>query len=247
MYFLCHIYSFFLDLKLLKQLLNSLLPKFQEKLLTFFSIIGGYPIIVGQFENHLYDNGGKNSSHYATITYNNVSETYTWKNEAGANWTLYPTAKLNELKVGPDCPHYRDGHTVAKFTTYGVYGPGNELYTRKCKTMSTIRFSEAVARSCSVKKMLLNVSQNGQENIRPQICSFIKKRLWQSCFPLNFPKVLRTPFSQNTSGSCFQVFSFRGVFTTVSNIYYGVSLPKQLTIIEKSSIIDVSSTKFQFQ
>ena len=25
-------------------------------------------------------------------------------------------------------------------------------------------------------------------------------RLWQRCFPVNFPKYLRTPFSQNTSG-----------------------------------------------
>ena len=28
---------------------------------------------------------------------------------------------------------------------------------------------------------------------------FIKKRLWHSCFPVNFAKFLRTPFLQNTS------------------------------------------------
>ena len=28
----------------------------------------------------------------------------------------------------------------------------------------------------------------------------LKKRLWRRCFPVNFAKVLRTPFSQNTSG-----------------------------------------------
>ena len=27
-----------------------------------------------------------------------------------------------------------------------------------------------------------------------------KERLWHSCFPVNFAKFLRTPFSQNTSG-----------------------------------------------
>ena len=32
---------------------------------------------------------------------------------------------------------------------------------------------------------------------------FIKKRLWHSCFPVNFAKFLRTPFLQNTSGGCF--------------------------------------------
>ena len=30
--------------------------------------------------------------------------------------------------------------------------------------------------------------------------TLLKKRLWHSCFPVNFAKFLRTPFSQNTSG-----------------------------------------------
>ena len=30
--------------------------------------------------------------------------------------------------------------------------------------------------------------------------SLLKKRLWQRCFPVNFEKILRTPFSQNTFG-----------------------------------------------
>ena len=32
-----------------------------------------------------------------------------------------------------------------------------------------------------------------------------KKRLWCSCFPVNFVKFLSTPFLQNTSGGCFCV------------------------------------------
>ena len=31
-------------------------------------------------------------------------------------------------------------------------------------------------------------------------CIFIKKGLWRRCFPVNFAKFERTPFSQNTSG-----------------------------------------------
>ena len=31
-------------------------------------------------------------------------------------------------------------------------------------------------------------------------CNVIKKRLWHRCFPVNFAKFLRTPFSQNASG-----------------------------------------------
>ena len=34
----------------------------------------------------------------------------------------------------------------------------------------------------------------------PQARSFIKKRLWHTCFPVNFAKFLRTPFLQNISG-----------------------------------------------
>ena len=30
--------------------------------------------------------------------------------------------------------------------------------------------------------------------------TLLKKRLWHSCFPVNFPKFLRTPFLQNISG-----------------------------------------------
>ena len=34
--------------------------------------------------------------------------------------------------------------------------------------------------------------------VRPPI--WFKKRLWRRCFPVNFAKFLRIPFSQNTSG-----------------------------------------------
>ena len=34
-------------------------------------------------------------------------------------------------------------------------------------------------------------------------CNLLKKSLWHRCFPVNFPKFLRTPFLQNSSGGCF--------------------------------------------
>ena len=39
---------------------------------------------------------------------------------------------------------------------------------------------------------------NKVAGLRPQ--ATLKKRPWYRCFPLNFKKVLRTPFLQNTSG-----------------------------------------------
>ena len=33
-----------------------------------------------------------------------------------------------------------------------------------------------------------------------RLATLLKKRLWRTCFPVNFEKFLRTPFLQNTSG-----------------------------------------------
>ena len=71
--------------------------------------------------------------------------------------------------------------------------------------------SEAIARRCSIKMMLLKFLQNSQENtcvrvsflIKLQVSAsvtLLKKRLWHSCFPVNFAKFLRKPVLQSTSG-----------------------------------------------
>ena len=52
-------------------------------------------------------------------------------------------------------------------------------------------FSEAVSPSCSIKKVLLEISQNSQEN---WACNVIKKRVLYRCFLVNFVKFLRTLF-----------------------------------------------------
>ena len=58
--------------------------------------------------------------------------------------------------------------------------------------------------SWSVKKVLLEILQNSQENICARVsfliklqarpATLLKKRLWHRCFPVNFVKILRTPF-----------------------------------------------------
>ena len=64
--------------------------------------------------------------------------------------------------------------------------------------------TEAVARRCSVKKVILEISQYSQKNtcarvsfifssgLRP--ASLFKKRLWHRYFPVSFVKFLRTLF-----------------------------------------------------
>ena len=65
--------------------------------------------------------------------------------------------------------------------------------------------TDAVSQRCSVKNLLLEITQNSQENICARVCFFdintglrtatlLKKRLWHRCFPVNFAKFLRTPF-----------------------------------------------------
>ena len=97
----------------------------------FIYVLGVNPWVIGTYENHLYDKKGKNNWHYVTITYNQKASTYTWRNRANVQWTLYPTENENLLTVGKDCPYYKNGHTSAKIDSKGIYGPWNELYTRK--------------------------------------------------------------------------------------------------------------------
>ena len=75
-------------------------------------------------------------------------------------------------------------------------------------------WSEAVVWGCSVEKMFLEILQNSQENTCTRAfflkkiaghkpATLLKKWPWHRCFPVNFAKLLRTPFLQNTSGGCF--------------------------------------------
>ena len=94
-------------------------------------------MLVGQYESHKYDGTPhKNNWHYVKITHNLATNTYTWKNRAGVSWTLYPKSS-SELRVGTDCPYYKNGHKVARFTSVGVYGPWGELYKREDAHVTT--------------------------------------------------------------------------------------------------------------
>ena len=74
--------------------------------------------------------------------------------------------------------------------------------------------AEAVVQRCSVKKVLLEILQNSQENTCVRVAfliklqasaTLLKKRRWHRCFPVNFVKF--TPFLRNTSGGYFCVWS----------------------------------------
>ena len=58
------------------------------------------------------------------------------------------------------------------------------------------KLPEAVAQSCSVNKLFLNISQNSQENTsicRARLATLFKKNIWHRCFLANFAKISITP------------------------------------------------------
>ena len=59
--------------------------------------------------------------------------------------------------------------------------------------MVSYKITETATGGVVLKKVFLKI-----EGHRP--ATLLKKRLWHRCFPVNFAKLLRTPFLQNTSG-----------------------------------------------
>ena len=82
------------------------------------------------------------------------------------------------------------------------------LISTSKKTQSHIPIEEAYTRKqppeMFCKKVFLEISQNSQENTSARVSflvagSFIEKGPRHGCFPVNFAKVLKTPFLQNAS------------------------------------------------
>ena len=83
--------------------------------------------------------------------------------------------------------------------------------------------SEAVIQRYSVKNVFLEILQNSQENIcarisfliklQAQPAMFLKKSLWHRCFPVNFAKLLRTPFLKEHHPRLL-LFRHEGVYLT---------------------------------
>ena len=98
-------------------------------------------VLIGNYECHLYDSGGKNDWHYVTI--NEVcGTTFKWINRAGVSWTLKTTSDKTKLDVSQDCPYY-DFNDGTRQTQYrqatvvwagsqvsGILGPWDELYEK---------------------------------------------------------------------------------------------------------------------
>ena len=94
-------------------------------------------------------------------------------------------------------------------------------------------FAEAATRGCSVKKIFSIISQDSQENTCA-IVSFLKKRLWHWCFPVNLGKSLSTSFLCTTPVAA-SVFGFNG-FHGIKDYY--------CNFIKKETLAQVFSCEF---
>ena len=92
----------------------------------FVSFSGGDPVILGTYENQLYEN--QNGYHYVNITFDSSNSVYLWKNRANRVYKLHPTAKQNELRVDESVGYYTSANwKIARIDNQGIYGPYDEL------------------------------------------------------------------------------------------------------------------------
>ena len=84
--------------------------------------------VVGKYECHLYDKGGKNNWHYVTVS-KGAGNTLIWKNRAGVQWTLEATPDKSVLDVHSDCPYFNfvDGTRRTNYHQATVVRSGNKV------------------------------------------------------------------------------------------------------------------------
>ena len=124
----------------------------------------------------------------------------------------------------------------------------------------------AVIRGVLYKRVLFKISQNSQENTFARVwnvsflenfanalkaCNFIKKETLSQVFPVNFAKLFRTPFSQNTSRrslsvvwECSLSFRIHRMYAIQINFFFTQSKKKFLQFIFWH-IVSFSVCRFQ--
>ena len=97
---------------------------------------------------------------------------------------------LNSVQFS--CQKHQIAHPSIELSAVLFPNYKRTLYITTFELLRTSSRSRVVVQRCSVKKVFLEISQNSQENTCARV--FIKKRLCQRCFPLNFVKFLRILF-----------------------------------------------------
>eukprot|EP01060_Flectonema_neradi_P034148 TRINITY_DN5906_c2_g1_i1.p1 TRINITY_DN5906_c2_g1~~TRINITY_DN5906_c2_g1_i1.p1 ORF type:complete len:483 (+),score=128.90 TRINITY_DN5906_c2_g1_i1:59-1507(+) len=93
----------------------------------------------GKYESHIYDGTPhKNEWCFVTVTFNSFNNTFTWGNNAGNQWILYPVHDdPTMLLVDAGCPYYKEGHRSVSIrrdadgTIESLIGPREVVYSRQ--------------------------------------------------------------------------------------------------------------------
>ena len=96
--------------------------------------------------------------------------------------------------------------------------------------------TEAVTRSVLLKRCSQKLCKIHRETA---VAGIIKKRLWHTCFSVNFAEFLRTPYTkeQNNSGGCFCMqTSFFYKQPVYKQLAFGWQIAKQLSELNPLSI-----------
>ena len=120
------------------------------------------------------------------------STAYTLSNRQGEQAFAKESEKKKKMKTRKSL-RYMDEFFPRLYIIAKLY----QIYIiAKYKASSCCKI-EPVIQRCSVKKGLLKLLQNSQENPCAKVSFLIKlqlkKRLWHSCFPVNIARFLKTP------------------------------------------------------
>ena len=116
-----------------------------------------------------------------------------------------------------NCTHFWKLHTFLQVETF-VWTKSQYFF---CKALI---FRSSHWR-CSIKRSVLR-----------NFATLLKERLWHRCFPVNFEKLSRSPFSQNTSGQLHIKLFWAKDFCQISKVEWNfVKIAKLRKILTKTS------------
>ena len=128
--------------------------------------------LVGSYENHQYDKGGKNAWHYVKLEDADKNRVR-WSNRAGVSWTLSLTEDRTVLLVGQENPYFASGYRRARVewnangTVKRIQGPGNEWYDREPRPAAVA--ASPTTRTCAVDAGPI-WNQRDAQNKCPRTC-----------------------------------------------------------------------------
>ena len=144
----------------------------------------------------------------------------------------------------PTCSYFSHAYVSSFFTCLRAYNHSQNilrLNSVPCIVVFLWIICRSSHRRCSLRKGVLrnyvkftgkhlcqSLLFNKVAGLRP--ATLLKKKLWHRCFPMNFPKFLRTPFLRKTSWPLLLYLTFHSIqYPKMSLLNYVSFVPTCLT------------------